>query len=105
MDLFDHDAMTGSPSWACRKQYPRKGCPTRTQRVLKYKQQSRFLAPILIASLFAGCQPAGTGSIDVDAKDPSVKGFKSIEPAKRPKSRGTSKQPDGTKSAPRTSFR
>ncbi len=76
-----------------------------TKHVLKYKHPSRFLTAIVIASLFAGCQPAGTGSIDVDPTNATVQGFKSIEPAKRPKSPGTSKQPAGTKSAPRTGFR
>ena len=73
--------------------------------VLKHKQQSRFLAAFLTASLFAGCQPAGTGSIDVDARDSTVRGLKSIEPAKRPKAPRTSKQPAGTSSAVLTGFR
>jgi hypothetical protein len=75
------------------------------QRVLKYKQRGRILTALATACLLSGCQPAGTGSIDVDASNSTVQGFKSIEPAKRPKSPGTSKQPAGTKSAPRTGFR
>ncbi len=68
------------------------------QRVLNYKRRGRFVAALMTASLFSGCQPAGTGSIDVDAKDPTIQGFKSIEPVKRPKAPGKSKQPAGTKS-------
>jgi hypothetical protein len=75
------------------------------QRVLNYRQPSQFVAAILTASLFAGCQPAGTGSIDVDAKDPAIRGLKQIDDAKRTKAARIGKQTSGTKSAPQTGFR
>ena len=69
------------------------------QRVLKHKRRTRFLTALLTASLFSGCQPAGTGSIDVDRANPAVSGFKTIEPVKKRNAAGSSKQPAGTKSA------
>jgi hypothetical protein len=82
-----------------------KGSPIMKKRVFKCKHRVRFLTALLTASLFAGCQPAGTGSIDVDRTSSTVKGFKSIEPVKRPKPARTSNQPAGTKSAARTGVR
>ena len=46
------------------------------------KQRSRFLAALLGASLLAGCQPGGTGSIAVDGKDPAVSSLKTFEDVK-----------------------
>jgi hypothetical protein len=72
---------------------------------LKHELRSRFLAALLAASLGSGCQPAGTGSIDIDARNPTVRGFKTIETGKGPSAARTSKQRAGKNSAPRTGFR
>jgi hypothetical protein len=71
---------------------------------INHKQRYRLLATILGASLLAGCQPAGTGSITVDGKDAAVRGFKTLEDVKAPKPGKTGKKPAGTKSVPRGGF-
>jgi hypothetical protein len=74
-----------------------RGVPT-------YERRIRFLAAFLTASLCSGCQPAGTGSIDVDGTNQTIRGFKTIEPEKQPRAARTGKQPASTKSAPRNGF-
>jgi hypothetical protein len=44
----------------------------------------RCLGMLLGACLLAGCQPAGTGSISLDPKDPAVRSLKTFADAKRP---------------------
>ena len=68
------------------------------------KQRNRLFAAILGASLLAGCEPGGTGSITVDGKDPAVRGFKTLEDVKTPKPGKTGKKLGGTKSVPRAGF-
>ncbi len=71
---------------------------------LKYEQPSRIVVALLGASLFAGCGPGGTGSIEVDAKNPAIRSLKSLEDVQTPKTARTGKKPAGTKSAPRAGF-
>jgi hypothetical protein len=71
---------------------------------LKDRQRIRFLAAILGATLLAGCQPGGIGSITVDGKDPAIRSLKTLEDVKAPKTAKTSKTPAGTKSVPRAGF-
>ncbi len=67
-------------------------------------QRRRFLASILGAALFAGCQPEGAGSITVDRKDPAIRNLKTFEDGKRSKPARTSKKPKGTSADPRAGF-
>jgi hypothetical protein len=71
---------------------------------LKDKQRSRFLAVIVGASLLAGCQPGGIGSITLDGKDPAIRSLKTLEDGKAPKKAKASNKPAGTKSVPRAGF-
>jgi hypothetical protein len=71
---------------------------------LKYEQPSRFLVALVGASLFAGCGQGGTGSIVVDAKNPAIRSFKTLEDVKGPKTARTGKKPAGTLSVPRANF-
>ncbi len=72
--------------------------------VLNLERPGRFLAALLAASLFAGCQPAGTGSITVDGTSPAVRTLKPFQDVKTPKPARTSKKPASTKSGSRAGF-
>jgi hypothetical protein len=71
------------------------------QARLNYERRSRFLAALLGASLFAGCQPAGTGSITVDGTNPAVRSLKPFQDVKATKTARNTKKPAGTKSESR----
>lgn len=73
--------------------------------LLKYEQPGRFLVVLMGASLFAGCGQGGTGSIVVDAKDPAIRSFKTLEDVKGPKTARTGKKPAGTRGAPSANIR
>jgi hypothetical protein len=95
----DRLAYVGLPNGALLQ----KG-PIMNQPRFSLDQRSRFVAALLSAILSAGCQPAGTGSIEVNGASRTVRDFITIEPAKRPSAGRSSKQPAGTKSSPRTGF-
>jgi hypothetical protein len=71
----------------------------------KDAQRRRLLAVILGASLLAGCQPEGTGSITMDRKAPALHDLKTFEDVKVSKTAKTNKKPAGTNSGPRAGFR
>ncbi len=70
----------------------------------KEEQRMRVLPMLLGASLLAGCQPEGTGSITVDRKNAAVRDFKTFEDVKRSKPNRVKMKPASTSSRPRAGF-
>ena len=58
------------------------------------------LAVFLGASLLAGCQPDGAGTISVDRQDPAVRGYKQFEDVKRPRSAEAARKPARQRTMP-----
>ncbi len=63
------------------------------------------LAVLLGASLLAGCQPEGAGSIAVNRGNPAVRSFKSLEDVKRPRSAKNTRKAATQRSPVNSNFR
>jgi len=69
------------------------------------KRRRWSLTVLLGASLLAGCQPEGTGSIAVNRGDPTVRSFKSFEDVKQPKAAKGGRKPAAQRNPVNSNFR
>jgi len=68
------------------------------------QRRRRSLAVLLGASLLAGCQPYGSGTIAVDRQDPAVRSLKNLEDVKRPRLAKDTRKPASQRSRAGSDF-